>query len=94
MIRKYISQIKNINSTELKKKLKEEIEKTIEELKEIYKNNKEFIDELISLLLEMKTILNVDSYTFFHFEKLIGRYIIYLFEQQHPKKVLKDSNKK
>ena len=41
----------------------------------------------------MKTILNVDSYTFFHFEKLIGRYIIYLFEQQHSKKVLKDSNK-
>ena len=41
----------------------------------------------------MKTILNVDSYTFFHFEKLIGRYIIYLFEKQHPKKVLKDSNK-
>ena len=35
LIRKYISQIKNINSTELKKKLKEEIEKTIEELKEI-----------------------------------------------------------
>ena len=41
----------------------------------------------------MKTIVNADSYTFFHFEKLIGRYIIYLFEQQHPKKVLKDSNK-
>lgn len=37
LIKKYISLIKNINSTELKKKLKEEIEKTIEELKETYK---------------------------------------------------------
>ena len=70
-LRKYISQIKDINSTELKKNLKERLEKIIEELKEIHKNNKEFLYELNTLLLEMNNMINVESNTVLYFDKKI-----------------------
>ena len=105
IIREVISQIKDIKSEELKKKLKKKIEEIIENLKETYKNNKEFLNELNSLLFELKNIRSVASDTIFHFDKAIGGYIIELIEKEHsklnqfcntdvcniPKKVLKDT---
>ena len=64
------------------------------------------MNELNSLLFELKNIRSVASDTIFHFDKVIGGYIIGLIEKEHsklkqfcnayvcniPKNVLKDTN--